>query len=190
MPATGRDRPRGRAVDPCACRFLPSLGGVARLGQGRMRGEDRQPEPASPVAWSLWISDAQRTTDPDGRARRSGQVRLPGCWRQRRFLHMEADTDVPIYHFPKAMTILKRGSHPTWSHAGGNPPWVVKDLCHWKIKKSISFLAAVAQSRLEPKATSSPMTLPSSAVASRSDRGARSRLIPTPKPSFGSRKTG
>lgn len=57
--------------------------------------------------------------------------------------NMEALTEAPIYHFPKAMTILKRGSHPAWSKAGGNPHWVLKDLCHWKVKKTISYLVKV-----------------------------------------------
>jgi hypothetical protein len=56
---------------------------------------------------------------------------------------LEADTEAPTFHFPKAMTILERGSHPAWSRAGGNPHWVLKDLCHWKVKKTISFLVAI-----------------------------------------------
>jgi len=56
---------------------------------------------------------------------------------------MEALIVYDGWHFPKAMTILKHGSHPAWSKAGGDPHWVLKDLCHWKIKKTISFLVKV-----------------------------------------------
>lgn len=57
--------------------------------------------------------------------------------------NMEALTAAPIYHFPKSMEILKRGSHPAWSRAGSMPHWAIKNLCHWKDKRHISFLVKV-----------------------------------------------
>jgi hypothetical protein len=44
------------------------------------------------------------------------------------------------------ISVLKRGSHPAWTPAGGRPHWSVKDLCHWRDKRKISFLVRVASS--------------------------------------------
>jgi hypothetical protein len=46
-------------------------------------------------------------------------------------------------HFPKDMEVLERGSHPPWSRAGGDPHWAIKNLCHWKDKRTIRFLVKV-----------------------------------------------
>jgi hypothetical protein len=51
----------------------------------------------------------------------------------------------PVHRFPKAIKVLKRGSHPGWYTGGGNPNWTLKDLCHWNEKRRVSFLVKVSQ---------------------------------------------
>lgn len=53
--------------------------------------------------------------------------------------------DEDIYVTPKNLEVLDGGSHPSWSRAGGNPHWAIKELCHWKDKRNISFLVKVNQ---------------------------------------------
>jgi hypothetical protein len=58
-----------------------------------------------------------------------------------------------VYYSTPGIKIPKSGSHPEWTPAGGLPHWAVKNLCHWKDKRDISFLVQFGtQSKIGQKA--------------------------------------
>jgi hypothetical protein len=60
--------------------------------------------------------------------------------------NVEAFSLYGYYDGDKSIEILKRGSHPAWTPTGGRPHWAIKELCHWKDKRNISFLIKVDNS--------------------------------------------